>query len=152
MAYNNLDDIRTLFAEYAASLEIDLGYQNYDEELKNLPGKYALPKGRLYMAQYEGDPAGCVALRQLDGDKAEIKRLYVRPRYRQHKIGGILIKQLLSDARSEGYSQLFLDTLPSMSSAIALYKKLGFQATPPYYNTPIIGTEFYRLDLNENLA
>ena len=151
MAYNNLDDIRTLFAEYAASLEIDLCYQNYEEELKNLPGKYSLPKGRLYMAQYEGNPAGCVALRQLDDDKGEIKRLYVRPQHRQHKIGGMLIQRLLSDALSEGYSQLFLDTLPSMSSAIALYKKLGFQAIPPYYNTPITETEFYRLDLNADL-
>ena len=115
-----LDDVKTLFAEYAASLGIDLGYQNFGDEFAGLPGKYARPNGRLYLALVDGTPAGCVAMRRLDEARAEMKRLYVRSDFRGAKVGLALTERIIADARQIGYRALVLDTLSTMQRAQAL--------------------------------
>jgi ribosomal protein S18 acetylase RimI-like enzyme len=139
---------RRLFEEYAASLGVDLCFQGFSEELAGLPGNYAPPGGRLLLALQNGEPAGCVALRPLEPAVCEMKRLYVRPAFRAHGIGRILIDRVVQEARQAGYRQMRLDTLPSMSAAQALYRRLGFQEIPPYRNNPIAGAVFLELQLD----
>lgn len=102
-AYRNLEDIRQLFAEYAASLAIDLGFQRFDDELRQLPGKYAPPRGRLFIATVDGKSAGCVALRPFDDDRCEMKRLYVRDAFRGLGIGRLLAQRIVDEAAAMGY-------------------------------------------------
>lgn len=151
-AYDRLEDVKTLFGEYAASLPVDLSYQNYAEELAFLPGKYARPDGRLYLALVGGDLAGCAALRKLDAARAEMKRLYVRESFRGHQIGRLLVEQLIADARELGSQTLVLDTLSSMTRAQQLYRELGFVEIPPYYDCPVPGTVFLSLALESETA
>ncbi len=147
-AYDRLDDLKLLFTEYVQGLNIDLHFQNYEEEFNSLPGKYAEPAGRLYIAYVGGQPAGCVALRRFAATRCEMKRLYVRPRYRGLKLGRTLAEQVIADARSIGYTEMLLDTLSSMQSAMALYTRLGFVEIAPYYPNPIEGTHYLRLSLS----
>lgn len=142
-----LDDVKTLFAEYAASLGIDLGYQNFGDEFAGLPGKYARPNGRLNLALVDGAPAGCVAMRRLDKARAEMKRLYVREGFRGAKVGLALTERIIADAREIGYRALVLDTLSTMQRAQALYRSLGFVEIEPYYDSPIPGTTYLSLSL-----
>lgn len=146
-AYDDLDAIKRLLGEYTASLGIDLTFQNYAQELSGLPGKYAPPSGRLYIAYADGVPAGCIGLRQFDAQSCEMKRLYVRDRFRGLKIGVLLVEKVISDAKAVGYKAMLLDTLSTMESARGLYKKLGFVEIAPYYITPVAGTHFLRLPL-----
>jgi ribosomal protein S18 acetylase RimI-like enzyme len=139
--------VRELFREYAASLEIDLCFQSFDEELTSLPGKYAPPAGRLSVALVEGKPAGCVALRPISGGICEMKRLYVRPQFRRRKLGRSLAGSVISAAREIGYDRMRLDTLSSMHAAIALYESLGFQRIPAYYDNPSNLAVFFELKL-----
>jgi ribosomal protein S18 acetylase RimI-like enzyme len=140
-------DVKTLFTEYAASLGIDLGYQNFDDEFASLPSKYALPYGRLYLAFVDGALAGCIAMRKLNETRAEMKRLYVRPDFRGAKLGLSLVTKVIEDAREIGYRELVLDTLATMNRAQDLYRGLGFVETQAYYDTPVEGTVFLRLAL-----
>lgn len=142
-----IDEVKTLFAEYAASLGIDLGYQNFGDEFAGLPGKYARPNGRLYLALVDGAPAGCVAMRRLDEARAEMKRLYVRSDFRGAKVGLALTERIIADARQIGYRALVLDTLSTMQRAQALYRSLGFIEIEPYYDSPIPGTTYLSLSL-----
>lgn len=142
-----ISDVRTLFTEYAASLGIDLGYQNFAEELATLPGKYARPDGRLYLALVDDVPAGCIAMRRLSESRAEMKRLYVRDSFRGLSLGRALAQRVIAEARADGCSDLVLDTLSSMYRAQALYRSLGFVETTAYYDCPIAGTVFMRLAL-----
>lgn len=146
-AYSNLDTVRELFGEYVSSLDIDLAFQSYEEELASLPGKYSRPDGRLYLAYADGSAAGCVGLRRFDRSRCEMKRLYVRSRFRGLKLGERLAEQVIRDAKAAGYSFLLLDTLPAMKNAQALYRKLGFEEIAPYYGTPIEHTRFLCLPL-----
>lgn len=139
LAYGELDAVRTLFREYADSLHVDLSFQNYDSELQRLPGKYALPAGRLYLACCQGLPAACGALRPLEGGFCELKRLYVRPPYRTYGLGQRIAEQLLLDAKALGYRAIRLDTLASMTGAQRLYARLGFVEIPAYYENPLPG-------------
>jgi len=139
--------IRQLFEEYAASLDVDLCFQGFEQELAELPGDYALPKGRLLVALDGATPAGCVALRKISNEVCEMKRLYVRPEFRGKKHGLGLVQAILQEARAIGYRRMRLDTLPSMKQAIALYFSLGFKEMPPYRNNPICGALFFELDL-----
>jgi ribosomal protein S18 acetylase RimI-like enzyme len=143
----SLRQARILFEEYAASLEVDLAFQGFETELETLPGGYAPPSGRLLLG-WDGDLlAGCVALRALDRDTAEMKRLYVRPRFRGTGWGRRLAERIVAEARSAGYRRIRLDTLPSMAGARALYQSLGFHDIPPYRHNPVPGTAFLELTL-----
>lgn len=142
-----LSQIRDIFNEYQSYLNIDLSFQDYEQELLLLPGEYAYPKGRLYLAFIGENPAGCIALRPLKGNRCEMKRLYVNPEFRGKNIGKMLANKIIEDARLIGYSYMLLDTLPSMTSAIKLYKSLGFYEIASYRFNPIEGAMYMKLDL-----
>jgi ribosomal protein S18 acetylase RimI-like enzyme len=143
----DLGVIRELFLEYSRSLDIDLCFQQFDDELDSLPGKYAPPHGRLILAWDNDQPVGCVALRAVQPAVGEMKRLYVRPEARARRLGHRLAERLIEEARQAGYRRIVLDTLPTMSPAIALYSKLGFRPTEAYTFNPIDGALFLGLDL-----
>ena len=146
-----LAEAREVFREYAASLGIDLCFQNFDAELATLPGDYAAPAGQLLLAYVDGRLAGCGALRPLaDVDYAnacEMKRLFVRPGFRRFGLGRLLAQALLDEARGAGYSAMLLDTLDDMEAARELYASLGFEEIPPYYFNPIPGAHYLKADL-----
>jgi len=142
-----LRQVKLLFSEYASSLDFDLSFQNFDNELSNLPGEYSLPSGAILLAYYEGSAAGCVAMRRLAEDVCEMKRLYVRPAFRGKKIGKALSVAIIDEARKRGYSRMRLDTVPSMKEAIQLYRSLGFKETYPYRYNPRAGAMFLELIL-----
>ena len=146
-----LNDARLLFTEYANSLGIDLSFQNFDDELAQLPGEYAAPRGALLVAYIDGTPAGCCALRPLDNsdypNAAEMKRLYVRKAFRGFGLGRELAEATLDAARQSGYDHVLLDTLDEMESARALYTELGFEEIPPYYHNPIAGAHYLKVSL-----
>jgi len=139
---------RELFLEYSASLDVDLCFQGFAKELATLPGDYARPAGRLFLAFEEQQTAGCGALRRIDDGVCEMKRLYVRPAFRGKGAGIELIDALIRSARKIGYQHMRLDTLPSMTRAIAIYRSLGFKAIAPYRVNPVPGAAFLELDLN----
>jgi ribosomal protein S18 acetylase RimI-like enzyme len=133
---------------YAASLSVDLAYQEFTAELDGLPGRYAPPAGALLLARdAQGQPAGCVALRPLGPGIAEMKRLYVVPAARGTGLGRALALAVLERARAGGHREVRLDTLPEMAGAQALYASLGFAEIEPYYPTPVAGTRFMALRL-----
>lgn len=136
-----------LFLEYAAGLGVDLGFQDFDHELLQLPGKYSPPQGRLILAWNDGRAVGCVAVRPVREGDCEMKRLYVRPEARGHHLGRRLAERAIGEAQQIGYRRILLDTLPTMSSALALYAKLGFQAVDPYVFNPVAGAKFLGLNL-----
>jgi ribosomal protein S18 acetylase RimI-like enzyme len=138
---------RTLFEEYAASLDFDLHFQNFQEELAGLPGDYAAPHGCLLLAWHGDQVAGCVALRKIERDISEMKRLYVRPAFRNRGVGKSLARTIIAEAKNRGYSRLRLDTVPAMKEAQALYESLGFTKIPPYRRNPIPGAAFMELIL-----
>ena len=140
-----------LFRDYAASLDVDLRFQDFDAELAALPGAYAPPAGRLLLAFVDGEPAACGALRPLvhaEHPRAcEMKRLFVRPAHRGYGLGRRLAERLLEEASCAGYAAVLLDTLESMASARALYASLGFADIAPYYRNPVIGTRYLKTEL-----
>ena len=146
-AGKGLSEVRKLFEEYASSLEISLDFQNFDEELANLPGDYEPPEGCLLIALWGGQVAGCVGLRRLGGDTCEMKRLFTQAQYRGLGVGRALCEAVIEKARIMGYESMRLDTLPSMVAARELYKSLGFMDIEPYRYNPVEGTTFMELNL-----
>ena len=142
-----IQQVKFLFSEYASSLDFDLSFQNFEDELANLPGEYSLPSGALLLAYYEESAAGCVAMRKLAEDICEMKRLYVRQAFRGKKIGKELSLAIIVEAKSRGYSRMRLDTVPSMMEALQLYRSLGFKEPSPYRYNPRAGAMFLELAL-----
>ncbi|RZI94370.1 MAG: GNAT family N-acetyltransferase [Variovorax sp.] len=172
-APHELEAARAIFRDYAATLTVDLCFQNFEAELAQLPGEYADPRGMLMLALVDVDAAhaeqrrqvptlergngalahvaGCCGLRPLDSadyaNAAELKRLFVRPGFRGLGLGRQLTEAALDAARSAGYACVLLDTLDDMESARALYEDLGFEEVPPYYHNPIPGAHYLKVDL-----
>jgi putative acetyltransferase len=139
----DIQTVRELFGEYTAGLGVDLCFQRFDEELAGLPGPYAPPGGQLFVAWDGQTPAGCVASRPLGESRCELKRLYVRPAFRGVGLGRLLANRALAEAEAAGYETAYLDTLPSMAEAIALYRALGFVPTEPYCHNAVPGALFF---------
>lgn len=146
-AYDRLDCVRALFGEYVRMLGVDLAFQNYDDEYAGLPGRYAPPDGRLFLARYDGRPAGCVALRRFDADACEMKRLYVVSECRGLGIGRALVERAIAGALEAGYGSMVLDTLASLENSVAIYRRRGFREIPAYYNNPHPEALYFQLDL-----
>ena len=140
--------VRQLFLEYAGSLGFSLCFQNFDKELAELPGDYAPPGGRLLLAEYEGQTAGCVAMHALEPGVCEMKRLYLRPQFRGKGLGRVLVERILAEAREAGYQRIRLDTVePVMKDAVVMYRRFGFREIPPYRENPMPGTLYLELEL-----
>jgi GNAT superfamily N-acetyltransferase len=148
-----IGQIRELFLEYAKSLGFSLCFQGFDQELTGLPGDYAPPEGRLLLAEYDGQVAGCGALHKAGARIGEMKRLYLRPAFRGKGLGRVLAERILQEARSIGYAKLRLDTVePVMKDAVAMYRRMGFREIDPYRVNPMPGTLYMELDLDEGLG
>jgi putative acetyltransferase len=143
----DLDAVRALFREYQAWVAEPCCFAGFERELAELPGEYGPPGGLLLLALEDGAPAGCAALRPLDGAAAEMKRLYVRPAFRGRGLGRRLAEAVIAAARAGGYGALRLDSLPKMTSALALYAVLGFAPRGPYAREPTPGARFFELRL-----
>ncbi len=141
------DEARRLVREYAASLNVDLSFQNFEHELEHFDSEYAAPQGAFILAELDGRYVACIGIRPFADDIGEIKRLYVAPIARGSGLGRALVEQIISRAREMGYRTLLLDTLPFMKEAQALYVSLGFKPTPAYRFNPVAGSAFLRLDL-----
>ena len=140
--------VRTLFREYEQGLGVDLCFQGFEQELADLPGPYAPPRGALLVAYSGESPSGCVALKPLDERICEMKRLYVRPGDRGRGIGRELVVRIIELARLQGYAMMRLDTLDRLNEAVQLYRSTGFRPTSPYYHNPLPGVLYWELELN----
>ncbi len=143
----HLDAVKILFMEYARSLEFSLGFQDFEEEIADLPGHYGPPDGCILLAFYDDVPVACVALRKLEEGICEMKRLYVKPEFRRWGIGIALSKKIIDEAKRIGYEKMRLDTLSTMKEAISIYRKLGFRDIEPYRYNPFNHAVFLEKDL-----
>lgn len=153
-AYDQAEEAGRLFTEYTevliendSSFQEYLDIQNYSEEIEHLESKYGLPDGRLYLVYCDEELAGCIGLRKIDSQNCEMKRLYVRPKFRGRKIGNLLVEKIIDDAKKIGYSYMLLDTLPFLKSAIHMYKKYGFYEINSYNDSPMDTSIYMKLDL-----
>ncbi|HEX5794555.1 MAG TPA: GNAT family N-acetyltransferase [Geminicoccaceae bacterium] len=143
-----LEEVRRLFRAYARWLEVDLCFQGFEEELSELPGRYAPPAGRLLLARVAGEAVGAVGLRPLEPGICEMKRLWVEPGFGGRGIGRALAEAAVAAARTIGYERMRLDTIPArMPAAQHLYRSLGFAPIPPYYHNPLDGVVMLELRL-----
>ncbi len=147
---NDISLVQSLFREYADGVGVDPCFQGFEEELSTLPGKYQPPSGQLLIASGLNGAAGCVAMRRIDAQTCEMKRLYVRPQARGDNLGRRLVERIIDQARRAGYARICLDTLPTMTTAQSLYRSLGFVATEPYAFNPVAGTIFMLLNLDND--
>lgn len=158
LAYNFKDEIENLFSEYTNMLLNEdptfkryLDIQSYDEEIDNLEEKYGMPEGRLYIAYFNEQLAGCIGLRKIDNENCEMKRLYVRPEFRGNHIGNELVNRIIDDAKEIGYKFMLLDTFPFLENAIQMYKNFGFYEISSYNNSPMDSLIYMKMDLNYEL-
>ena len=142
--------IKDLFQEYAESLNFDLDFQDFSQELETLPGTYSAPKGSILVAKENGETLGCVAVRPLGSEICEMKRLYVKPAHRGKKVGRELAVAIIEEAKRLGYKAMRLDTVEAMKEASALYWALGFQQIDAYYYNPLPGAMYFELKLGES--
>ncbi|MBE2294392.1 MAG: GNAT family N-acetyltransferase [Phycisphaerales bacterium] len=140
---DQIAEVRVLFHEYERFLDVDLCFQGFEEELATLPGKYAPPDGRLLLATDGRQAAGCVALRRLDQTVCEMKRLFVRPAYRNQGLGRLLATRVVAEATTLGYATMRLDTLDRLQDAMRMYAALGFWRCSPYYHNPLPGVTYW---------
>jgi putative acetyltransferase len=146
----DLEEVRSLFREYAAWVAVDLSFQGFEEELARLPGEYVSPAGTLLLGTVEGSAAGCIAVRPWREGTCEMKRLYVRPAHLGKGAGLFLAQRAIGWAIEAGYARMVLDTLPAMGAAQRLYERLGFRDVAPYRFNPIPGARFMALDLRRD--
>lgn len=139
--------VQAIFREYVQSPKADLGFQNYETEFANLPGAYAQPKGCVMLAQCDGTVVGCAALRQIDVNTCELKRVYLQVHARGCHGGKLLVQAMINQARAAGYQRMCLDVLPEFQTAQRLYESLGFIDAPPVSFNPVPGTRFMALTL-----
>jgi ribosomal protein S18 acetylase RimI-like enzyme len=142
-----IEQIRRLWREYWDAAGLPPDFQNFEAEVRSLPGSYAPPGGRLLLARIGDEAAGSAAFRPLGAQSCEAKRLYVRPAFRRMGIGEALLSRLIAEARAQGYSEVYCDTLPAMTSALRMYRELGFTEVGPYATNPTPGAVFFRLTL-----
>jgi putative acetyltransferase len=140
-------EVRKLFEEYQKSLSFELDFQCFGNELDQLPGKYAPPGGALFLALVDGRVAGCVGLRKMDAEICEMKRLFVRPQFQGLGLGKALVAAIIRAARDRGYRRMRLDSVASMASAIALYRKVGFVEIEQYCENPLADAIFMELEI-----
>lgn len=146
-AIADLPVVRAMLEEYAVWIGVDLSFQDFRRELRELPGDYAPPGGDLYIARQGDETAGMVAFRAGPNGRAEMKRLFVRPSARGGGVGRVLVQHVIDGARTAGYTHMVLDTLPIMQDAQHMYERFGFRDIAPYYDSPIAGTRYLELDL-----
>jgi GNAT superfamily N-acetyltransferase len=144
----DLDVVRSLFADYQTELGIDLCFQGFAEELRDLPGPYREPEGRLFLYRVDGENAGVGALKPLSDGSVELKRIYLRPDFRGKGLGKRITEHLLTTARDLGYSLAKLDTLARLKPAVQLYRRLGFVETTPYNENPEPDILYFELILS----
>ncbi len=144
---SHIQEVKLLCEEYISELGLSLEFQGFHQEMEHLPGKYALPTGFLLLGMVDRQPAGCVGLRLLEPNIAEMKRLYVRPEYRHCGLGKGLVQQIIAKGRELSYERIRLDTLESMSAANRLYLSSGFKDIPAYCHNPLKGARYMELQL-----
>jgi putative acetyltransferase len=144
-----MNTIQSLWREYWESLGLPPDFQNFDKEIRTLPGVYAPPEGRLLIATIQDSPAGTAALRVLGSSCCEAKRLYVSPQHRGKGVGTALVNRLIMEARAAGYREMFADTLKVMAPALHMYRQFGFSEVPPYSANPTPDAVFLRLTLKK---
>lgn len=147
VSIEHLDYARFLFEEYWISFGFSPCFQGFGDEVASLPGKYAPPGGRLALSLVGDVPTGCIALRRIDAERCEVKRLFVRPEFRGHGVGRALLEWLIAEARAEGYQEMLGDTMPAMRQALEMYERKGFQRTGPYSLEATPGAIYLRLKL-----
>ena len=145
----DIQTVRELFDEYADAIGIDLTFQNFEEELIHISDIYMPPEGALFLAKHDGMQAGCVGLRKIDNRRCEMKRLYVRQRFRGKGIGNALCREIILKGRQLGFKEMLLDTLSTMVKAQTLYRAHGFKETVPYYHNPLPEAQYMLLTLDE---
>jgi ribosomal protein S18 acetylase RimI-like enzyme len=145
--YQATEPIKTIFLEYAQSLNVDLCFQSFEEELADLKKLYAPPQGCILVATNDENLVGVVALKKIEESVCEMKRLYVKPDFRKFGVGRMLVKLLIERAKEKGYAKMKLDTLTILEPAIALYKSFGFGETTAYYHNPLADVVYMELDL-----
>lgn len=143
----DLEEVRSLFREYAVWVAVDLSFQGFAEELARLPGEYVFPAGTLLLGTVDDSPAGCIAVRPWGEGTCEMKRLYVRPGHQGRGLGLFLAQRAIGWAADAGYGRMVLDTLPAMAAAQRLYEQLGFRDVAPYRFNPVSGARFMALEL-----
>lgn len=140
-------NVVALIREYASWLNIDMGFQNFDEEMAQIDSKYSLPQGMLWVVQQSENLVGCIGYRHFSSDTAEIKRLYVQPAFRGQQLGNALLATAIGTTRQLGYERLVLDTVPQTAASHGLYQHFGFRRIAPYYDGPTLATAFFELKL-----
>jgi len=143
----HLEEVKTLFQDYQRELAVDLGFQDFNQELETLPGVYKEPRGSMLLAMDQDNIVGCIALKPLSKTVCEMKRLYVRPEYRKQGIGKQLVLKIIAKAKKKGYQLMKLDTLERLHASYHLYQSVGFEETEAYYDNPLDDVVYFQLKL-----